>query len=64
MRQRQRKSRGIGEAVRIIQELAEGIKDETLRSRFLAGLQIHLVLQHAQRLGNSIPDDHTEPSGH
>ncbi len=51
------------EAARIIQGLAEGIKDETLRSRFLAGPQIHPVLQHAQRLAASIPDDYTEPSG-
>ncbi len=47
------------EAARIIQKLAEGIKDETLRSRFLAGPQIHPVLQHAQRLATSLPDDHT-----
>ncbi len=52
-----------GEAAKIIQGLAEGIKDETLRSRFLAGPQIHLVLQHAQRLATWLPDDHTEPSG-
>jgi tetratricopeptide (TPR) repeat protein len=32
------------EAVRIIQELAQGIKDETLRRRFLAGLQIQQLL--------------------
>ena len=51
------------EAAKIIQGLAEGIKDETLRSRFLAGPQIHPVLQHAQRLATSIPDDHTEPGG-
>ena len=38
-----------GEAARIIQELAEGIRDEALRSRFLAGPQIQPVLQHAQR---------------
>ena len=37
-----------GEAARIIQELAQGIKDEALRSRFLAGPQIHPVLQHTQ----------------
>src|SRR6266566_7632731 len=49
------------EAARIIQELAQGIKDETLRVRFLTGPQIHPVLQHAQRLATSIPDDHTEP---
>lgn len=52
-----------GEAATIIQGLAEGIKDEKLRSRFLAGPQIHPVLQHAQRLATSIPDDHTEPGG-
>ena len=51
------------EAVRIIQELADGITDETLRLRFLSGPQIHPVLQHAQRLATSIPDDHTEPGG-
>ena len=50
-------------AARIIQELAQGIKDEALRSRFLAGPQIHPVVQHAQRLSNAIPDDYVEPSG-
>ena len=39
------------EAARIIQGLAEGIKDETLRARFLAGPQIQLALQHAQGEG-------------
>ncbi|HEX6554237.1 MAG TPA: AAA family ATPase [Ktedonobacteraceae bacterium] len=34
------------EAARIIQELAEGIEDEALRTRFLAGPQIQGVLQH------------------
>ena len=34
-------------AVRIIQGLAQGIKDETLRTRFLAGSQIQQVRQHA-----------------
>src|SRR5258708_15714802 len=38
-----------GEAARIIHELAQGIKDETLRSRLLAGPQMYPVLQHAQR---------------
>src|SRR6266699_2096825 len=52
-----------GEAVRIIQELAVGITDETLRVRFLGGPQIHPVLQHAQRLATSIPDDNTKPGG-
>lgn len=37
-----------GEAARIIGWLAEGIKDETLRTRLLAGLQIQQVIQHAQ----------------
>ena len=32
----------------IIQELADGITDETLRASFLAGPQIQPVLQHAQ----------------
>ena len=65
MRQREsRQARTVfGEAATIIQGLAEGIRDETLRSRFLAGPQIHPVLQHAQRLATSLPDDHTEPSG-
>ena len=35
-------------AARIIQELAQGTKDETLRTCFLAGSQIHPVLQHTQ----------------
>jgi tetratricopeptide (TPR) repeat protein len=35
-------------AARIIGELAEGITDEALRARFLAGPQIHPVLQHGQ----------------
>ncbi len=52
-----------GEAARIIQGLAEGIKDETLRSRFLAGSQIQPVVQHAQRLANLVPNDQGEPGG-
>ena len=52
-----------GEALRIIQRLAEGIGDEARRSRFLTGPQIHPVVQHAQRLANAIPDDYVEPSG-
>src|SRR5437588_10247642 len=35
-------------ASRIIGRLAEGIKDEARRARFLAGPQIHSVLQHVQ----------------
>ena len=45
------------EAARIIQELAEGIKDETLRARFLAGPQIQPVVQHARDLANPVPQD-------
>src|SRR3989440_320463 len=36
------------QAATIIGGVAEGIKDETLRARFLAGPQIHPVLQHAR----------------
>jgi tetratricopeptide (TPR) repeat protein len=52
-----------GEAVTIIRGLAEGIKDETLRARFLAGPPIQQVLQHAHRLANQVPHDRAEPSG-
>jgi DNA-binding SARP family transcriptional activator len=52
-----------GEAAMIIQGLAEGIGDETLRRRFLAGPQIQQVVQHTQRLANPVPKDHAEPSG-
>jgi predicted ATPase len=51
------------EATRIILELADGIKDETLRSRFLAGPQIAPVLQHARYLASSMPTDPRTPSG-
>jgi tetratricopeptide (TPR) repeat protein len=51
------------EAARIIGGLAEGIKDETLRARFLAGPQIQPVVQHAQRLANLVPHNHAEPGG-
>ncbi len=37
-----------GGAATIIQGLAEGIRDEARRSRFLAGPQIYHVMQHAQ----------------
>jgi hypothetical protein len=47
----------------IIQGLAQGIKDKTLRARFLAGPQIQPLLQQAQRLANSVPNDHAEQSG-
>jgi len=52
-----------GEAARIIGGLAEGIKDETLRARFLAGPQIHPVVQHAQSEASPVPKDQAEPSG-
>jgi hypothetical protein len=52
-----------GEAARIIQRLAEGIKDETLRLRFLAGPQIYPVLQHAQGEASPVPKDQAEQSG-
>jgi len=51
------------EAARVIGGLAEGITDETLRARFLAGPQIQPVVQHAQRLANPVPHNHAEPSG-
>jgi tetratricopeptide (TPR) repeat protein len=51
------------EAMRIIEELADGIKDETLRSRFLAGPQIAPILQHARYLASSMPTDPRAPSG-
>jgi tetratricopeptide (TPR) repeat protein len=44
----------------IIQGLADGIKDEALRARFLAGPQIQPVLQHAQREATPVPQDHAE----
>jgi tetratricopeptide (TPR) repeat protein len=44
-----------GEAATIIRGLAEGIRDEALRTNFLAGLQIQPVLQQAQRLANQVP---------
>ena len=47
----------------IIQGLAQGIKDETLRARFLAGPQILPVLQHAQGETSQGPQDHVEQSG-
>jgi DNA-binding SARP family transcriptional activator len=49
-----------GEAAAIIQGLAEGIKDETRRARYLAGLQIQPLLQHVQRLSRPVFNDHAE----
>ncbi len=51
------------EAARIIGGLAEGIKDEALRARFLAGPQIHPVLQHVQSEASPVSKDQAEPSG-
>src|SRR5258708_7932536 len=51
------------EAARIIQGLAEGITDEAMRTRFLAGPQIHPVLQHVQGEASPVPNDQAEPSG-
>ena len=48
------------EAARIIQGLAEGIKDETLRARFLAGRQIQPVLQQVQGETSQGRHDHQE----
>jgi len=42
----------------IIQGLAQDIKDEALRSRFLAGAQIRPVMQQALRNVNQVPKDH------
>ncbi len=50
------------EATRIIQGLAEGIGDETLRARFLAAPQIQQVVQQAQREASQVPQDHAEQS--
>jgi hypothetical protein len=47
-------------AATIIQGLAQGIKDETLRARFLAGPQIQPVLQQAQRAVSAVPQDHAQ----
>ncbi len=52
-----------GEAARIIQGLAEGIGDETLRVRFLAAPQIQQVVQHAKCFANEAPNVHAEQSG-
>jgi tetratricopeptide (TPR) repeat protein len=51
------------EAARIIGGLAEGIGDEALRKRFLAGPQIHPVLQQTQGEASPVSQDQPEPSG-
>jgi hypothetical protein len=45
-------------AATIIQGLAQGITDETLRARFLAGPQIQPVLQRARGEASPLPQDH------
>jgi hypothetical protein len=45
----------------IIQGLAEGIGDEALRARFLAGPQIQPVMQQAQSLDSLVSNLHTKP---
>jgi tetratricopeptide (TPR) repeat protein len=52
------------EAARIIQRLAQGIGDETLRTSFLAGSQIQPVLQQAQNGACLIPKDHSGRKEH
>ena len=55
--------RAWAKASTIIQGLAQGIKDEMLRARFLAGPQILPVLQHAEGETSQGPQDHVEQSG-
>jgi len=50
-------------AAALIGGLAEGIGDETLRTRFLAAPQIQQVLQQAQGETSPVPKDHAEQSG-
>jgi DNA-binding SARP family transcriptional activator len=52
-----------GEATTILQGLAEGIKDETLRTRFLAGPPIQQVVQQVHGDTNSAPKDQAEQCG-
>jgi predicted ATPase/DNA-binding SARP family transcriptional activator len=47
----------------IILGLAQGITDEALRARFLAGPQILPVIQHAEGETSQGPQDHVEQSG-
>jgi DNA-binding SARP family transcriptional activator len=48
----------------IIQGLADGIKDETLRARFLAGPQIQPALQYAQSEASQVPGKQAEQQEH
>ena len=50
-------------ASRIIGGLAEGITDEALRARFLAGPQIYPVLQHVQNEVSPVSKDQPEQNG-
>jgi DNA-binding SARP family transcriptional activator len=49
-------------ASQIIHGLAEGIKDEALRARYLAGPQVQQVVQQAQGLIKTESDEHAEQS--
>ena len=51
-------------AATIIQGLAQGIKDETLRARYVAGPQIQPVLQHAQNEASQVPGKQAEQQEH
>ena len=53
----------LSEAERIIEELAEGIGDVALRTRFLTAPPIQQVVQLAHGNANAVPQDHAEPSG-
>jgi tetratricopeptide (TPR) repeat protein len=50
-------------AATMIQGLAQGIGDEALRARFLAGLQTQQVVQQAQSEVSPVPQDHAEQNG-
>ena len=50
-------------AATIIQGLAQDIKDDALRARFLAVPQIQPVLQHAQGEASPVLQDHAEQNG-
>ncbi len=60
--ERARARTAFAEAARIIQGLAEGIRDESLRRRFLAGAQVHQVMQHARGNANPVPNDYAAQS--
>ncbi len=58
-----REAAQLAAATRIIQGLAEGIRDEALRTRFLAGPQIQPVLQQARSETSQVLRDQAKPSG-